>query len=330
MGKKKTEKRKKDHIDLVLGENICYKKSTELENVELIHCALPEIDFNKIDLSRKFLNKKIKYPLIIEAMTGGFEGAKEINLELAKCAEKFGIGLGLGSQRAMLEDKSCAESYKVRKIAPNIPIIGNVGGFQLKELKNEQVEHLVSDIEADAIAIHLNPLQEVIQPEGDKDFTGILKAIERLCDDIYIPVIVKETGAGISTDVAIKLKRVGVNYIDIAGSGGCSWSKVEYLRGRGIQGFEEWGIPTYKSIKKCKGIIPMIGSGGIRSGIDVVKVIALGCDLGGAAYPFLNAWKEKRLDQELEKWTKQIEIAAFLTGCSTYSDLRKIRVDLKT
>lgn len=325
---KEIENRKKEHVKHALESNIQYSKTTGFEKLEFIHNALPEINFNSIDLTVKFLGKKLKLPIIIEAMTGGFKGAENINKSLAKTSERFGIAFGLGSQRAMLKNRE-DKSYYVRDAAPHIPIIGNIGAVQLKKYKIEDIEWLVSKVEADALAIHLNPLQETIQPEGDKDFSGILKEIENVCDRINVPIIVKETGAGIDQRVAIRLKEAGVKYIDVAGAGGSSWSKVEYLRGEGIPGFEEWGLSTTESIVECKGILPIIASGGIRSGIDVAKSIALGADLAGAAYPFLRAMNQGKLNSLIEEWEKQLKICAFLTGSKNIEELKKARIKRK-
>lgn len=325
----RTEMRKKKHVEIVLRKFVQYKKSAGFENVEFIHNALPEVDFDKIDLSTKFLGKRIAYPLIISAMTGGYEDAGRINRALAAAADKFGIALGIGSQRAMVEKPSLKNTYMVREVAPDIPLLANIGAAQLKKYTPKQIEGIVSDIEADGLAVHLNVLQEVIQWEGDKDYSGVLDAISKMCDILSVPVVVKETGAGISKVVACRLKEAGVAYIDVAGAGGTSWSKVEYLRGKATPGFEEWGIPTVDSILMCKGVLPLIGSGGVRSGIDVAKAIALGADLAGAASPFLKAVEDKKLDEELMMWIKQMKITAMLSGASTIDDLKSADIIIK-
>ncbi|MBN2478115.1 type 2 isopentenyl-diphosphate Delta-isomerase [Candidatus Micrarchaeota archaeon] len=322
----KTEKRKKDHVEVVLKNNVQFEKTTGLEKIDFVHNALPECDFNKIDMSLKFLGKKISCPIVIEAMTGGYKHAQKINHDLAAVCEKYSIAFGLGSQRAMIEDESLVKTYTVRDTAPSIPLIGNIGAFQLKRYPVEKIENAVSKVEADALAVHLNPLQEAIQPEGDRDFTGILKSIERLCGRLSVPVIAKEVGSGISSSVALGLKDAGVSWIDVAGAGGTSWSKVEHLRNGMVDGFDDWGIPTSESILQCKGILPLIASGGIRSGIDCAKCIVLGAELAGGAYPFLKAWKEKRTGEEVERWITQMKVCAFLTGSKNYSDLRKAEV----
>jgi len=323
---KKTEKRKEEHVKIVLKKTTQYHKSAGFENVDFVHCALPEVDFSSVNLSTKFLGKKLNYPIMITAITGGYSGGGHINRQLAEIAEKYGLAMGLGSQRAMIENPNITETFAVRKLAPSIPIVANIGAIQLKQYSLRKVETLVSLIEADALAVHLNPLQEVIQPEGDKDFAGVLGAIRRLCNDIDVPVIVKETGTGISTEVAFKLKEAGVKYLDVAGSGGTSWSRVEYLRKGPVKGFEEWGIPTVDSILMCRGVLPLIASGGVRNGIDAAKSIALGADIAGAAYPFLKALNEKKIDEMIGEWEMQMKIAAFLTGSKDYEELKKAKL----
>jgi isopentenyl-diphosphate delta-isomerase len=322
----KTQSRKKEHIDVVLDNDVQYEFCAGFNHLQLMHNALPEIDLEDVDLSSKFLRKQVKYPIIVEAMTGGYPEAGEINRALAEGAQKVGFAMGLGSQRAMLEEPSLTETFMVREQAPDIPLISNIGAVQLKQYKFEQIEKLVSSIDADALAVHLNALQEVIQPEGDHDFSGVLSSIGKLCEKLNVPVIVKETGAGISRDVAVKLKEEGVSWVDVAGSGGTSWSKVEYLRKGATTGFEEWGIQTVQSIRICKGILPLIASGGVRSGVDSAKAIALGADMAGAAYPFLKAYKENKLSEEIELWGRQMKIAAFLTGSRNLVQLKKAKI----
>jgi isopentenyl-diphosphate delta-isomerase len=326
--KSQTESRKKEHIRIALEGEVQYSRGAGFDRVDFLHDALPEIDFESVDMSTKFLGKRISYPLLISAMTGGYPEAKRINEELASAAQRHGIAFALGSQRSMLENPSLKDTYYVRKVAPDIPVIGNIGAIQLKRYPMENVLSLISLVEADALAVHLNPLQEVIQPEGDRDFSGVLDAIAKLCDKSGVPIIVKETGTGISQDVAIMLKRAGAAYIDVAGAGGTSWSKVEYAREGATPGFEEWGIPTLECIIQCRGVLPLIASGGIRSGIDVAKSIALGAELGGAAYPFLKALDQSqaKLDMELTVWEAQMKKAAFLTGSKDIAGLKKAKM----
>lgn len=322
----KISKRKSDHIVLSLNKKTQYCVSSGFERIMLIHNALPECFFDEIDLSTVFLGKKISAPLMMTAMTGGCKHAQKLNQRLAETAEKYGIAFGLGSQRAMVENAFLRNTYKVRNVAPSIPLIANIGAAQIKKYSREQISSLVSVVEADALAIHLNPLQEVIQKDGDRDFSGVLDAISKIVEYLSVPIIVKETGAGISTEVAIKLAEVGVKWIDVAGVGGTSWSKIEYARNKdAVHGFEEWGIPTVDSVMMCKGILPLIASGGVRSGIDAAKALAIGADMVGAAQPFLLALVNKKLDNEIEKWKEQMKITAFLTGSKNTKQLKSAK-----
>ncbi len=320
----KTESRKKDHVDIVLERNVQYSHSAGFDAYSFVHNALPELSYDEINLSTIFLKKKISLPLMIIGMTGGYKDAERINRALAERAEEKNIIFAVGSQRAMIENPDLKKTYYVRDVAPSIPIVGNIGGVQLTRYPFEKIESMVSAIEADALAIHLNPLQEMVQPEGDRDFRGILKAIEKTCDKLSVPVIVKETGAGISKSVCKKLKAAGAAYVDVSGSGGTSWSKVEYERNGKIVGFENWGIPTTQALIQCKGIVPLIASGGIRSGIDAAKSLALGADIAGAAYPFLKALEtgDTKL-VTLDLWEQQLKTVCVLTGSKTLKDLQK-------
>ncbi len=328
MPKTQTESRKKDHVELVLSQGAQGCKSAGFERLDFIHNALPEISLGKVNLSTQFLGRRIRYPMIITAITGGYSDAEMINRGLAQAADNYGIAFSVGSQRAMIENPPIARTYRVRDVAPHIPLLANIGAYQLKKYSARQIESLVSSIEADALAVHLNPLQEVIQSGGDTDYSGVVGAIGKTCERLSVPVVVKETGAGISQDVALKLKAVGVKWLDVAGAGGTSWSTVEYLRsGAGAApGFENWGIPTVESIIQCRGVLPMIASGGIRNGIDGAKAIALGADLCGAAYPFLKALHTKKLDQLIDTWQKQMAVCAFLTGSRNVAELKKAKM----
>lgn len=318
--------RKKSHIDTIAKKGMQYGKGAGFSETMLVHNALPEIDFGKVDTRVEFLGKRLKAPILLEAMTGGYKKGGIINRKLAHAAESTGIALGLGSQRAMLEHPSLRKTYHVKHIARSVPVIANIGGYQLKEYAVDRIEALVSAIEADALAVHLNPLQEIIQPEGDNDFSGILDAIEKVCSRIPVPVIAKETGAGINPSVARQLKNAGVKYVDVAGAGGTSWSAVEYERGGGVPGFAEWGIPTVPCIIASSGILPIIASGGVRSGIDVAKAIALGAEIAGAAQPFLDAYMKGRLEHVLDVWKEQLRVSMFLAGAKDVAALRKAKI----
>ncbi len=321
-----TESRKKEHVELVLEKGAQYEKGTGFGHIDFVHNALPEMSLDDVDLSITFFGKKLRYPILITGMTGGYTEAEKINKGLAKAAQKYGLALGVGSQRAMIEKPELAKTYQVRDVAPDIPLLSNIGAFQLKKYSVEQIDSIVSSIEADGLAIHLNALQEVVQAEGDTDFSGVLDAIRRTCERLSVPVMVKETGAGINQEVALKLKDAGVSWLDIAGAGGTSWSRVEYLRAKAVPGFEEWGIPTVESIVQCRGVLPMVASGGIRNGLDGAKAIALEADMCGAAYPFIKALHEGKLNEFIEGFQKQMRICAYLTGCKTMDDLKKAKL----
>lgn len=321
-----TQARKGEHIQVVLREDVEYEKSAGFERISLRHTALAENDYEEVDLRTIFLGKKVN-PMMISAITGGFAGAVEINRQLAACAEKHLLPFGLGSMRAMLEGIE-EESYLVRKQCPSVPLVGNLGIAQLSSYEPERIEALVQKAELDALAIHLNPLQEILQPEGDRKFSGALGRIGKLCDSLSVPVIAKETGAGIGGGDARKLKEAGVKYVDVAGAGGTSWSKVEYMRGGKPPGFEEWGTPTVECIEECKGVLPLIGSGGVRSGIDAVKAIAIGADVAGAARPFLLAQDYDKLDEMAAEWVEQMKIAAFLCGAKRYAEVKKLKYSI--
>lgn len=221
------------------------------------------------------------------------------------------------------------ESFLVRKYCPSIPLIGNIGIAQLASYPLERIEDLVSRAELDGMAVHLNSLQELLQPEGDKKFAGSLEKVGELCEGLSVPVIVKETGAGIDGVSARELKGVGVDWIDVSGAGGTSWSKVEYARGGTPPGFEEWGNKTVDCLLECRDVLPLIGSGGIRTGVDAVKAIALGAEIAGAAKPFLLAHDYDKLDEMSTEWVEQMKIAAFLCGCTKHSQLKRIEYTIR-
>jgi isopentenyl-diphosphate delta-isomerase len=338
--KPSTPSRKKDHVDICLTEDVAYQeKTTGFERIEFIHNALPELDLKEIDTSTVFLKKKLRLPLMITGMTGGYEGAVKINGDLALVCEEKKLALGLGSQRQALEDDSQLESYSiVRKNAPTIPIIGNIGAAQIvKGLNIKRLQKLLDDIEADALAVHLNALQEAVQFEGDVNFRGVLDGISRLVKKLKIPIIVKETGAGISYLAAKRLHEVKVNYIDVSGSGGTSWSAVESFRkhegdqsedkNRLARKFRNWGIPTVTCIQEVSRIkkINVIASGGIKDGVDIAKSIALGADIAGMARPLLKVLMEKGtqgLENEIDYIQKELKLAMFLTGSKNIKKLR--------
>ncbi|VVB59369.1 Isopentenyl-diphosphate delta-isomerase [uncultured archaeon] len=321
------EQRKCDHIRLSLSKKV-ESANTDFKNVHLIHDALPELDFEEIDITTTFLGKKLNAPFIIEAMTGGCKDAEKINRNLAKAADKLGLGFGVGSQRAMVKEPELAKTYKVRDIAPNVFLIGNLGLIQFRNgFGDKEYNDAISGIQCDALALHLNPLQELCQPGGDKNWKGCLNELTQICKGGF-PIIVKETGAGISAQTAKHIEKAGAKAIDISGLGGTNFALIESYR-EGISGFENWGIPTACSLIEVRNAvsIPIIASGGIRSGVDMAKAIALGADLCGAALPFLKAAtiSDKAVEEKLNEFITQLKIAMMLTGSRNIAELKKAK-----
>lgn len=335
------KQRKREGIVIPLTRNVQAKESsTYLEYVKLIHNALPEIDFDAVDTSQKFLGHNFKAPIIIDSMTGGTPEATKINSRLSLAAEKFGLGMGLGSQRAGLLSSELAETYSIaRSNAPNAFLVANIGGAQLsKGLKIKDIKNMIQMIEADALVVHLNPLQELIQPEGEPKYKGVLSKIKEICSNFDIPIIVKEVGAGISMDVAKRLQSAGVSAINVAGSGGTSWAGVEKLRAETAHDsnkinlgelFWDWGIPTAVSlIEVRKSVkIPVIASGGIRNGLEIAKCVSLGANMCGMAFPFLRH-ASKSLESLYEFTSRtliELRSAMFLVGSKNINQLGKTR-----
>ena len=341
-----TRERKLEHIEIVLGERVEGWVSTWLDDVVFIHRALPEADLGSVDMALEFLGKTLLAPLMITGMTGGHPDTVEINRALARVAEEYRVALGVGSQRAAIEDPSLEYTFRVaREEAPSIPLVANLGAVQLaKGYGVKEVRRAVEMIEADAIALHLNPAQEAFQPEGDTDFSGLIEKICSLAEEIDVPVMVKETGAGMSAEVVKPLYTCGIRLFDTAGAGGTSWVAVEMYRaerrgfkthGRAARRFLDWGIPTAASIVEVRSAAPdatIVGSGGIRSGLDAAKAVALGADVAGFARPALQAVASggaKELRSLLETYLAELRTAAFLAGCSDYRCLRRANILVK-
>jgi isopentenyl-diphosphate delta-isomerase len=331
-------RRKKDHILINLKEDVSSALTTGLEQIQLEHNAIPEIDLQQIDLSSSFLAHPLEAPLLISSMTGGTPEAEKINHTLAEAAQARGIALGLGSQRAMLEDPTIKHTYHIRSLAPDILLFANLGAVQLNYgFGIDDCVKAVEDVEADALFLHLNPLQEALQPEGDTNFSGLLSKIEQVCRTLSVPVVAKEVGWGLSGYVAKRLVDIGIAAIDVSGAGGTSWSQVEMHRAESEQqkklasAFVSWGIPTARAILDVRGMlpeIPIIASGGLKSGLDVAKCIALGANVGAMAGLFLqDAVKSTEAVIELiDLITAQIRICMFATGSHNLKALGEARI----
>ncbi|WP_298523489.1 type 2 isopentenyl-diphosphate Delta-isomerase [uncultured Methanobrevibacter sp.] len=318
--------RKLEHLLICENYDVEFKNKTNgFEDIELIHNVLPEVDKNEIDLSTTAFGKKLDSPLFITAITGGHPAAKSINRQLAIAAENNNIALGVGSQRAACEHPELEDTYTVvRENAPNCLLVGNIGAPQLN-----LAEKAVEILDADILAIHLNPLQESIQPEGDLDARGFTELISQITDSVDIPVLAKETGCGISSESAKILVEAGVDFIDIEGAGGTSWAAVETYRAEDKyfgELFWDWGIPTAISTAEVVNAVdvPVISSGGIRNGLEAAKAIALGADAVGMALPFLkNCSSQEKLNEFISRFNDSLRIAMFLVGANSIEELKQ-------
>jgi isopentenyl-diphosphate Delta-isomerase len=332
------EERKADHIKINLEQDVRSALTTGLENYHFVHQALPELDLARIDPGLSLFGKKLAAPILISSMTGGTEEAGEINQRLAEAAQEVGVAMGVGSQRAALEHPEQTPTFSiVRETAPDILLFANLGAVQLNYGYGvDQCRRAVDMIGADALILHLNPLQEAVQDAGDTDFAGLAKKIEEICKKLEVPVIAKEVGWGISERTAKLLADCGISAIDVAGAGGTSWSQVEMHRApdeftrKLAATFIGWGIPTAKSILNVKRVLPemtVFASGGIRDGLDIAKCVALGASLGGMAGNFLKAAAvstEKTVEMMMLT-KKQIEVTMFVAGAAK---LRHLGLDL--
>jgi isopentenyl-diphosphate delta-isomerase len=357
----RTSSRKKQHVNITLTKDVSFRSKTAgFDCWDFLHNALPELNLSDIDLSTSFLGKKVALPFIISSMTGGYEEAKRINRELAEVCACKKIALGVGSQRQALEDVRYHRSFSVvREVAADIPVFGNIGAAEVAKMHDaSSVLRLIEFIRADGFAVHLNPLQEFLQPEGNTNFYDVLTGIEMLAKSLPIPLIVKEIGAGISADVARRLIDAGVKIIDVAGAGGTSWAGVEILRGESEDGkrknvagrrgsrkknfnskiFWDWGIPTVEALKSVCALkiesrqLKVIASGGISNGIDIAKSIAFGADYVAAARPILKALAHggtKTVLQLIDMWEWELKGAMFLTGSRFITDLQKQKLYLR-
>ncbi len=330
--------RKADHLTLCAEGEVGFRRaSTLLECVRLVHNALPELRVSDVDTSITMLGKRLRAPIVIASMTGGTERAGHINRELASLAEERGYGFGLGSQRAMHLGRETRSTYRVRDVAPTTLILGNVGVVQAHAMSTQEVRDLVESVGADGLCIHLNPAMELVQPGGDRDFSHGLQTIDRLVQDLGTPVIVKETGCGISPAVGERLRGLGVRHIDVSGAGGTSWVGVETRRANAAgdaragalgEAFWDWGIPTAASVALLgpMGFETIVATGGVATGLDVARSIALGANAVGLARPVLQALTgggKEGAAALLEGVERELRTAMLLTGSRTPADLRQ-------
>jgi len=344
----RTSSRKQQHINISLTKDVSFcAKTAGFERWDFLHNALPELNLSDVNPSTSFLGKEIAFPFIISSMTGGYADAIKINRQLAEVCAIKKIAMGVGSQRQALEDDQYHRSFSViREVASSIPVFGNIGAAEVAKLRDASpILRLIDLIHADGFAIHLNPVQELLQPEGNTNFRGVLAGIEMLVKAIPVPLIVKEIGAGISADVAQRLVDIGVTIIDVAGAGGTSWAGVEILRGKNKDGkrkkeevklnsqeFWDWGIPTIDAVrgvcvvKSQSSWLKVISSGGISNGIDIAKSLAFGADYAAVARPILKALANggvKTVFQLVDTWECELKGAMFLTGSRSIADLQK-------
>jgi isopentenyl-diphosphate delta-isomerase len=329
--------RKDDHIALCAdGDTVAFRaRSTLLEEVELLHDALPELAVADVDLACTFAGKRLRAPLIIAAMTGGTPQAGAINRDLAQVAEEEGIGFAFGSQRPLLV-RGVRDGYTVRDVAPSALVLGNIGVVQARETATARLREMLRESGADALCVHLNPAMEVVQPEGDSDFRGGLETIRRLVEELGVPVIVKETGCGLSRRVGERLRAVGVTHVDVSGAGGTSWVGVEARRARADQAalgerFWDWGIPTAASVLQLRGLgFTICATGGVQHGLDAARAIALGATCAGIARPFLQA-RARGIDAlrgAVRQVIAEIRTAMLLTGSGDVAALQAAPVIL--
>jgi isopentenyl-diphosphate delta-isomerase len=336
--------RKADHIEVCLKEDVQSKKATTgFEEIHLVHRAIPEIEREKVDLSTTVFGYKFSAPIFVGAMTGGTAKATKINATIAEAVEELSLGMGVGSQRIAIDNPKVEHSFSiVREKAPTAFILANIGGPQLVgKYGVKEAKKAVEMVKANALAVHLNALQEAVQPEGDTNYSGLLHKIGEVVQELDVPVVVKETGAGICAEDAAMLAATGVAAIDVSGIGGTSWAAVEYYRAKARQDdfskrlgetFWDWGIPTAASLVEAVQSVnvPVIASGGIRTGIDVTKALALGASLASATYPFLGPASKASEDvkKALQLMVGEVRNAMFLVGADSIQKLHKVPVVL--
>lgn len=332
----KTQQRKKEHLELCLDPtSVTGRFGTGLDRYRFVHNALPELDIDEIDVRANFLGKRLQAPILISSMTGGFELARQVNRNLAAAAQILGLAMGVGSQRVAIEEPSVADSFEVRDVAPDILLLSNLGAVQLNY--GYTVDHCrraVEMIGADGLILHLNVLQEAAQPEGNRNFKGLGEKIAAVCRQLEVPVVAKEVGSGISADVALRLKQAGIKAIDVAGRGGTSWYAVEAQRAAKQRKpaettFADWGIPTEEALTAVRQAVPdlqIVASGGVRTGLDIAKCIALGADMTAFGQPLLAAALEspEKVVEFIAGIIHEIKVTMLCVGANNLDALKKI------
>jgi isopentenyl-diphosphate delta-isomerase len=328
-----TEARKSRHLDICLEEDVASKLDAGFSRVRLRHEALPECALEDVEVATVFLDRNLAAPLVISSMTGGTSRARDINRNLAAAAERFGVALGLGSQKAAIENSDLLATYRVRDIAPNVMLFANVGAVSLNYgITVDDVRRAIAAVGANGLYLHLNPLQEALQPNGDTNFRELLPKISALCRALDVPVIAKSVGSGLAVATAARLLDAGVRAIDVAGAGGTSWARVEGRRAGDsrrealAETFAGWGYPTAEATVALRTVfpsVPLVASGGVRSGVDVAKALALGADIAGIGLPLLEpaTRSAEAVGEALEGIIAGLRIAMFASGCRGVSDL---------
>ena len=329
-------RRKKDHIFLSLKEENCAQGGSGFQTVQLMHSALPEMDFEEVDISTRLFGKSLKTPFVVTGMTGGWEGSLEVNKKIAIACERRGWVMGAGSQRRQILDPSAGREWRIiRERCPDLILLGNIGLSQLIKTDVSVIEQMVSSLRADAMVVHTNPLQEALQPEGTPQFRGGLKALRKLCQNLPVPVILKETGCGFSKKTLESLVGVGLFAVDLSGYGGTHWGRIEgdrvdkehFLHGAS-EAFADWGVSTVDSLcfaREVKRDYQVWAGGGIRNGCDSAKALALGADrVGVARLVIQSALKgEEQLDRALSRLEYELKIALFCSACKNVEEIRK-------
>lgn len=323
-------RRKLSHFELCANHEVEFRtKTTLLEDIELIHQPLTETTLEDIDLSVEVLGKRLRYPLVITGMTGGAEEVGVFNREIAALADRLGIGFGVGSQRVMLRYPEVAETFQVRDVAPSVLLFGNIGVAQAREMTSAEVVQLGEAIGADAMCVHLNTAMEVIQENGDHDFRDSLATIRRLVNESPLPIIAKETGCGFARESGVKLAAAGVRWVDVSGAGGTSWVGVETIRNHVLrhlgEAFWDWGVPTAASVCELRGLnLNLIASGGIRTGLQAAKALALGAKVVGVALPVLRAYTTggiEAVETFFQSFFDELRVAVMLCGAASVAEL---------